>query len=51
MSLYEIMDEISVLSAFLRDLDQQGELCSPIKEVIMTPIMRRMVYLMEIICR
>lgn len=45
MSIQELTDEISVLSAFIRDIDEKDDLVTPIKEVIMIPLIKRIKFL------
>ncbi len=45
--IIEYCDEISVLSAFLRDTDKNNELVSPVKEIIYDPIVNRIAFLVK----
>lgn len=41
-TIQEVCDEISVISAFLRDTDERGELVPPVEDIIKQPLIDAM---------
>ena len=48
-SLNELMDELSVLAAFVRDLDTENQYTPPVCDVIHGPLIKRMEEIIKLV--